>query len=95
MANWKVEGLYVAQVDGHDSVVVSVHWALGPLKNETRLSRPSADFIPFPQLTEAVVLGWVWDKVNKAAWEERAEQAGKMAGVPTSDAVSVALPWSN
>lgn len=93
MANWKVEGLHVAEVDGHDNVVVSVHWALGSLKSVTRLNRPQSDFIPFPQLTEEVVLGWVWDKVNKDAWETRAEEAGKIADA-ASDAVNVALPWA-
>lgn len=93
MANWKVEGLYVAPVDGHDNAVVSVHWTLGSLKSVTRLDRPQSDFIPFPQLTEEVVLGWVWDKVNKDAWEIRAEEAGKIANT-ASDAVNVALPWA-
>ena len=93
MANWKVEGLHVAPVDGHDNAVVSVHWALGSLKSVTRLDRPQSDFIPFPQLTEEVVLGWVWNLVNKAAWETRAEEAGKIADA-ASDAVNVALPWA-
>ena len=93
MANWKVEGLHVAEVNGHNNAVVSVHWTLGSLKSVTRLDRPQSDFIPFPQLTEEVVLGWVWDKVNKDAWETRAEEAGKIANT-ASDAVNVALPWA-
>lgn len=93
MANWKVEGLHVASVDGHDNVVVSVHWTLGSLKSVTRLDRPQSDFIPFPQLTEEVVLDWVWGKTDKAGWEARADEAGKIANV-ASDAVNVALPWA-
>lgn len=93
MANWKVEGLHVAEVNGHNNAVVSVHWSLGPLKSVTRLDRPSADFIPFSQLTESVVLDWVWGKTDKAGWEARADEAGKIANV-ASDAVNVALPWA-
>lgn len=94
MNTWKVEGLRVLpKVDSHENVVVMVEWSLGPLRQIARLTRPSDDFIPFPQLTEEVVLDWVWSLVNKTAWETRAEEAGKIADA-ASDAVNVALPWA-
>lgn len=95
MANWKVEALRVVpQAHGHENVVAFVDWSLGPLKETTRLTRPTSDFIPLANLTEEIVLGWVWGLTHKAAWEKRAAEAGKVGESPASNAVSVALPWS-
>ena len=95
MANWKVEGLRVLpKVDEHENVVAFVDWSLGPLRETTRLVKPSSEFIPLANLTEEIVLGWVWGLTHKAAWEKHAAEAGKVGESPASNAVSVALPWS-
>ena len=95
MNNWKVEGLRILpQAHGHENVVAFVDWSLGSLRETTRLVKPSSEFIPLANLTEEIVLGWVWGLTHKAAWEKRAAEAGKLNEDPKSDAVSVALPWS-
>ena len=95
MANWKVEGLRVLpKVDEHENVVVFVEWSLGPLRQTTRLTRPSGDFIPLVNLTEEIVLNWVWNLTHKKAWEARAAAMTALSNQPKNDAVPVALPWT-
>lgn len=95
MANWKVEGLRVLpKVDEHENVVAFVEWSLGPLKETTRLTRPTSDFIPLANLTEEIVLGWVWGLTHKAAWEKRAAETNSPNQGLESGAVNVSLPWS-
>jgi hypothetical protein len=95
MNTWKVEGLRVLpKVDEHENVVAFVEWSLGPLNQVTRLTRPSSDFIPLANLTEEVVLNWVWNLTHKKAWEQKAAEFANSVQPPKDESVPVALPWA-
>lgn len=102
--NWKITNLQVyPQADGHSDVVVRVDYQVGVLKDVVELAPPSGNFVPFADLTEDQVLGWVWAAVDKAAVEERAtreaqELARKLAVLEKDgkepSAVSMGMPWT-
>lgn len=95
MHTWKVLGLKVfPSLDGKANVVYSAHWSYGPLDAIVEFNKPSDQFIPFDQLTEDVVLGWVWAKTPKEAWEERVRKVEDAANNPKPEAVTVKLPWA-
>ena len=95
MATWKVRSLTAyPHLDGKDNVVYLVHWELGLLDAVTELLLPAGDFIPFADLTEEIVLNWVWARISKADMEARAAKAEEEAKNPPPKPVPVALPWS-
>jgi hypothetical protein len=59
----------------------------------TEWSLPLGNFIPFEDLTEGVVLGWVWDKISKPGMEALAAKIKQEAENPAPVAVEVKLPW--
>ncbi len=75
-ANWNATA-----IDGEYSArkYLTVKWSGTPV-------------IPFDQLTEDIVLGWVWEIVNKEEIEEfLAEEINKQKNPTTL----TGLPWSN
>jgi len=95
MATWKVEGVSAyPRLNDKDNVVYSVHWSIGAYDSITNLDLPSDDFIPFDQLTEETVLGWVWAKTPKAECEARAAKYEESLKNPPPEPVAVSLPWS-
>jgi hypothetical protein len=96
MAEWKVRSLTAyPKIDGKENVVYLVHWELGLIDAVTELTLPAGDFIPFEDLTEEVVLNWVWARISKADMEARAVKAEQDAKNPQPEPVPVDLPWSN
>lgn len=73
---WSIKQLERNAVDGG---VVTAHWSVlgeeGPYAAAVRNScsftpNPAdPDFIPYDSLTEADVISWVWDEVNKQSIE--------------------------
>lgn len=51
----------------------------------------SPDFVPFDQLTEEMVLGWVWGEVDKDETEAKINQKIDEEKNPT---VEAGVPWS-
>lgn len=93
MHTWKVEGLKAyPRLDGKTNVVYSVHWRCGLIDGIAEFA-PSDQFVPFENLTEETVLGWLWAKTPKAVWEARATKAEEEAKNPTPEPVTVLLPW--
>jgi len=94
MAEWKVESLTAyPKLDDKENVVYCVHWRCDALDAVTELSLPSGDFIPFEDLTEGIVLGWVWDRISKSGMEALAAKIKEEAENPAPVAVEVKLPW--
>lgn len=92
---WKILGLKAfPNLDGKANVVYSAHWSYGPLDAVVEFDKPSDKFIPFDQLTEDVVLGWVWEKTPKAAWEAQVKAVEDAVKNQQSPTVPVALPWA-
>lgn len=100
----------IAQLDcypeheGHTDVVFTAHWRLNGVDGDHTGSvygtvgltlDPEADFTPFADLTEAMVIGWVKDALGEeqvAAYE--ANVAQQIADAMNPPVVSPALPWS-
>ena len=103
MANWKIESMVVKPVDGsHTDVVVTAAWRCTAVDGDHSASNygsmgfasPSGDFIAYPDLTEADVLGWVWaNGVDKA--EVEANVARELNAQVNPPVVAKPLPWSN
>lgn len=72
---WKINSLKAyQQAEGLQSVVHIVDWTVCKggieMNGIVTLSLPDPQtFIPFQDLTQNIVLGWVWDKVKKQAAE--------------------------
>ena len=103
MANWKIESMVVKPVDGSlTDVVVTACWRCTAVDGEHSASNygsmgfasPSGDFIAYPDLTEADVLGWCWaNGVDKDAVE--ANVARELADLVNPPVVDKPLPWSS
>jgi len=102
MANWKIESMVVKPVDGsHTDCVVTAAWRCTATSGDYSASNygsmgfasPSGDFIAYPDLTEADVLGWVWaNGVDKA--EVEANVARELDAQVNPPTVAKPLPWS-
>lgn len=99
---WSVTKLHTQTVDGFDGVVVQVDWLLtatdgdivfNESKSEPIHYDPSASLIPFSQLTEQTVIGWLHQAMG-----ERVKMFEDMAAAniakKRSGAVQAALPWA-
>ena len=102
MATWKIESMIVKPQDGsHTDVVVTAAWRCSDSSGEFTASNygsmgfasPGGDFIAYPDLTEADVLGWIWaNGVDKAEVEANvARELDMQVNPPT---VAKPLPWS-
>ena len=101
MVTWKIESMVVKPQDGlHTDVVVTAAWRCTATSGEYSASNygsmgfasPGDDFIAYPNLTEAEVLGWVWaNGVNKIEVEANvARELDMQINPPT---VAKPLPW--
>ena len=105
--NWKIEQLWVKPTDGDlTNVVVTAAWRCNGEQTDNGKTYsgtcygtasfapadPSA-FIPFVDLTEAEVLGWVWaNGVDKTATEALVQrQIDDQINPPI---ITPALPWT-
>ena len=101
MANWKIESMVVKPVDGaYTDCVVTAAWRCTASDGEHSASNygsmgfasPSGDFIAYPDLTEADVLGWVWaNGVDKDEVEANVARELEMQINPPT--VPKPLPW--
>ena len=102
MANWKVESMVVKPVDGsHTDVVVTAAWRCTAVDGDYSASNygsmgfasPGDVFVAYPDLTEDIVLGWIWaNGVDKAEVEANvARELDMQVNPPT---VAKPLPWS-
>jgi hypothetical protein len=100
--NWKIEQMIVnPQTDLHTDVVVTAAWRCTATSGDYSASNygsmgfasPGGDFIAYPDLTEADVLGWVWaNGVDKA--EVEANVARELDAQVNPPTVAKPLPWS-
>ena len=102
MANWKIENMIVKPVDGaYTDAVVTATWRCTAVDGDHSASNygsmgfasPTDNFIAYPDLTEADVLGWVWaNGVNKSEVEANVARELEMQVNPPT--VPKPLPWS-
>ena len=92
------------EADGETDVVFNVHWTLtgteetyiGSVYGSQAVSLdPEAPFIPYADLTEAQVIGWVQDAMGAeqvAAYEDNVAQ--QIANQINPPVVTPPLPWA-
>jgi hypothetical protein len=96
-ATWTISELERQTANGG---VIVAHWRVTDVDGEYSASAygtasftpdPTApDFIPYDNLTEADVLGWVYTRLNKIAVE--ASLAGKIES-DKNPVITAGLPW--
>lgn len=98
--DWKI--LQIDRTNDDASGVINVHWYVSAMDETAGLSassygttthepNPSGEnYIPYEELTEAVVFGWVFSQINKAEIESNVQ--AKLGKLVTPDTVS-GLPW--
>ena len=102
MANWKVESMIVKPQDGsHTDCVVTATWRCTAVDGDYSASNygsmgfasPGDVFVAYPDLTEDIVLGWIWaNGVDKDEVEANvARELDMQVNPPT---VAKPLPWS-
>ena len=106
---WKITRMKTSKVDNTDGVIVQTYWEKtgkdsngieGTFMGATPFDDgdpTSPDFVPFPQLTEDIVLGWI-KKVVVGAYEQHVnEQIQKQIDGKKNPVVEVnngQFPWS-
>ena len=91
--NWAVTQMDRKTADGF---VTTAHWTCSGVDGEfsgsvySTVSFEGEPTIPYENLTEATVLGWVWGKVDKEATEAAVAAQIAEAKAP---AVATGLPW--
>lgn len=102
---WAITGLKVTQVGEHPNYVVQTYWkktGTDENGNEGVFSGATpfqpdpeqADFIPFDQLTEEEVIGWVQGVVVGDYEEHVNEQIAKQIADKIDPVVEKPLPWN-
>ena len=103
---WSIDWLQAStqEINGHAEVVLSAGWRLIGVDGEYSASAYSTvsfpqpeeggSYTPYAELTEAQVLGWVWENgVDKDAAEASVtEQVANLVNPPV---VTPPLPWAS
>ena len=98
---WKVVALDAQPShDGHSNVINTVHWTLTGVDGEHTASSygsvgvtydADAPFTEYDNLTEADVLAWVWDSVDKTEQEANVEK--ELAELASPSKVTLSPAW--
>ena len=98
---WKVVSLDAQPShDGHSNVINTVHWTLTGVDGGNTASAygsvgvtydADALFTEYDNLTEADVLAWVWDSVDKT--EQEANVDNQLAELASPSSVSLQPTW--
>ena len=92
------------EAEGHSNVVFTVHWTLNAVDGEHAggvygsvglTLDPEATYVPYADLTEAQVIGWVKDALGEeAVTGYEANVAQQIADQINPPVVTPQLPWS-
>jgi len=86
--------------DGHSNIINTVHWTLTGVDGEHTASSygsvgvtydADAPFTEYDNLTEADVLAWVWDSVDKTEQEANVEK--QLAELASPSKVTLSPAW--
>ena len=102
---WSVSQLDAyPEYEGNADVVFTVHWTLNGTEGEHTAGvygsagltlDPEASYVPYADLTEAQVIGWVKDALGEeAVTGYEANVAQQIADQLTPPVVTPQLPWS-
>lgn len=98
---WKIEWMKcIPELDGFNDYVIECGWRCDASEGNHAVSNygscgfaaaPSSNAIPYPNLTESQVLGWVWQNIDKADIEASLTKQINRLVNPT--VVQPPLPW--
>ena len=103
---WQITGLKTKKEGVYDDTVIHTHWTVtgtdgektGVFNGATPLSTSNApegyQFVPFSQLTEETVLGWIQDQVVGSYADHIMEQIFQKLESQTNVIVDQTLPWA-
>lgn len=103
--SWKVTGMNTKSEGDVQDAVIQVYWTKSgvnedgvegfcPGESKFIVSDIAIEeFVPFDQLTEEIVLGWVQAHINPAYHEGIDEQIQKMIERKISPVINKGLPW--
>jgi len=106
--NWNISQLdCIPDVDGKQDYVVTAHWQCNGSEEsggQTYTSQiygtssfqvdPGPDYIPYDQLTQEIVLNWVWASgIDKDATEAAVQK--QIDNEINPPVISPPLPWAN
>jgi len=99
---WNVSAMdCYPQADGETDVVFNVHWTCsgtdgtytGSVYSTCAVPAPSGSFIPYQDLTQDEVLGWIWSNgVDQDATEAAVQQ--QIDNQINPPVVTPPLPWA-
>lgn len=101
---WKIEQLESASntVVGQNYVVMA-HWAVQgtkdgifakiPGKTKFNIDPAQISFVPYSELTEQIILSWIWNLVDKTTIEGHLDI--KINNLINPPITSLPLPWVN
>jgi len=105
---WKITSVKKGNVDTLEDVVLNVKWEkigtddggnVGKFSGATPFTAPHpSSFVPFNELTESLVLGWVQAVVVDSYEQHVNEQIQKQIDAitnPTAEVAEKDLPWAN
>ena len=103
---WQITGLRTKNEGSYDNAVIHSHWAVtgtdgdhtGVFNGATPFTTAAApdgyQFVPFSELTEETVLGWVQDQVVGSYADHVMEQIFQKLESQTNVVVDQPLPWA-
>lgn len=101
VTTWVVTQLdCLPQADGQTDVVVTAHWSCngtngtynGSVYSTTSFTYTGGDFVPYSDLTQNDVLGWIWSNgVDKDATEAAVDQ--QIQNQIDPPIITPPLPW--
>jgi hypothetical protein len=103
---WKVTGLKARDEGGHTNAVVQTYWQKigtdengnqGTFSGATPFSAanvPAGQFVPYEELTEEIVLGWIQSVVVGSYEEHVNGQIQKQIDAIVNPIVDPGLPWA-
>jgi L-aminopeptidase/D-esterase-like protein len=91
---WKINNL---ERQASDGLVTVVHWGASAVDGDytagiynTQALERGDSFVNYDTLTEETVLGWLWNKIDKAAVESALEAQIEAQKTPV---IANGLPW--
>ena len=106
MYTWQITGLKTKKEGSYDDAVIHSHWTVtgtdgehtGVFNGATPFTTATApeeyQFVPFSQLTEETVLGWIQDQVVGSYADHIMEQIFQKLESQTNVIVDQPLPWA-
>jgi hypothetical protein len=100
--NWQITAMNCSTTEQNPDTVIVVHWTCsgtdgtynGSVYSTCSVPAPTGTFIPYADLTQDIVLGWIWASGVDKDSAEAAVQT-QIDNQITPPVISPKLPWNN